>query len=36
MPMISEGSEPATVEVRPSAPLELMWIVHNCEASHEL
>jgi DNA-binding transcriptional ArsR family regulator len=36
MPMISEGSEPARVEVRPSAPLELMWIVHNAEASHEL
>jgi DNA-binding transcriptional ArsR family regulator len=34
--MISEGSEPASVEVRPSAPLELMWIVHNAEASHEL
>jgi DNA-binding transcriptional ArsR family regulator len=36
MPMISEGSEPASVEVRPSAPLELMWIVHNSEAGHEL
>jgi len=34
--MISEGSEPARVEVRSSAPLELMWIVHNGEASHEL
>lgn len=34
--MISEGSEPARVEVRPSAPLELMWVVHNAEASHEL
>ncbi|HET9410677.1 MAG TPA: metalloregulator ArsR/SmtB family transcription factor [Candidatus Dormibacteraeota bacterium] len=34
--MISEGSEPIRVEVRASAPLELMWIVHNCEAGHEL
>ena len=34
--MISDGSEPAGVKVRPSAPLELMWIVHNGEASHEL
>jgi DNA-binding transcriptional ArsR family regulator len=36
MPMISEGSEPARVEVRPSAPLELMWIAHDATASHEL
>jgi len=36
MPMISEGSEPARVEVRPSAPLELMWVVHNSGARHEL
>ena len=34
--MISEGSEPASVTVRPSAPLELMWLVHDCEASHPL
>ena len=36
MPMISEGSEPASVLVRPSAPLELMWLVHDCEAGHPL
>ncbi len=36
MPMISEGAEAPRVEVRASAPLELMWIVHDCEAGHEL
>jgi DNA-binding transcriptional ArsR family regulator len=36
MPMISERVEAPRVEVRPSAPLELMWIVHDCEASHQL
>ena len=36
MPMISEGSEPPRVEVRPSAPLELMWVIHNAQAGHEL
>src|SRR6266513_1064463 len=36
MPMISDGLEAPRVQVRPSAPLELMWIVHDCEASHEL
>src|SRR5260221_8125846 len=36
MPMISDGSEAPRVQVRASAPLELMWIVHDCEAGHEL
>src|SRR5256885_2247930 len=36
MPMISDGSEAPRVQVRGSAPLELMWIVHDCEAGHEL
>src|SRR5437879_6378623 len=36
MPMISEGIEPIPVQVRASAPLELMWLVHDCEASHAL
>jgi DNA-binding transcriptional ArsR family regulator len=36
MPMISEGAEPAPVQVRPSAPLELMWLVHDCEAGRPL
>src|SRR5436305_2868973 len=36
MPMISDGSESPRIQVRASAPLELMWIVHDCEASHPL
>jgi|SRR5581483_5322194 len=36
MPMISEGSDSPAVQVRGSAPLELMWVVHNCEAGHAL
>ena len=36
MPMISEGTETPRIQVRASAPLELMWIVHDCEASHAL
>jgi DNA-binding transcriptional ArsR family regulator len=36
MPMISDGSRTAPIEVRPSAALELMWIFHGCEASHTL
>ena len=36
MPMISDGTEAPRVQVRVSAPLELMWIVHDCEAQHEL
>ena len=36
MPMISEVVEPAPILVRASAPLELMWLVHDCEARHRL
>src|SRR5947209_6820896 len=36
MPMISDGTETPRIQVRPSAPLELMWIVHDCEANHPL
>src|SRR5256885_9083812 len=36
MPMISDAAEAPSLRVRPSAPLELMWIVHDCEASHPL
>ena len=36
MPMISDGTESPRIEVRASAPLELMWIVHDCESNHEL
>jgi DNA-binding transcriptional ArsR family regulator len=36
MPVISEGLESIPVQVRASAPLELMWVVHDCEASHAL
>src|SRR5438270_8971134 len=36
MPMISDGSESPRIQVRASAALELMWIVHDCEASHPL
>ena len=36
MPMISEGVVPAPVQVHASAPLELMWLVHDCEARHAL
>lgn len=36
MPMISDGSQAAPVAVRPSAALELMWVVHDCEAGHDL
>ena len=36
MPMISDGSRAAPIEVRPSAALELMWVFHDCEAGHTL
>jgi len=36
MPMISQGAEPAPALARASAPLELMWLVHDCEARHPL
>jgi DNA-binding transcriptional ArsR family regulator len=34
--MISDGTEAPAIQVRGSAPLELMWIVHDCEAHHVL
>jgi DNA-binding transcriptional ArsR family regulator len=36
MPMVPDGNDPLDIEVRPSAPLELMWIFHDCEAGHAL
>lgn len=36
MPMISDGTRTASVEVRPSAALELMWVFHDCAAGHVL
>lgn len=34
--MISDGTDGPGIQVRGSAPLELMWLVHDCEASHVL
>jgi DNA-binding transcriptional ArsR family regulator len=37
MPILQESSsEPARIKVAASAPLELMWVLHNCEADHIL
>jgi DNA-binding transcriptional ArsR family regulator len=37
MPILQESSsEPAGIKVAASAPLELMWVLHNCEADHAL
>ena len=36
MPMISDGSRTLPVEVRPSAPLELLSVFHDCESKHVL
>ena len=36
MPMTSDSTESERIQVRVSAPLELMWVVHDCEASHIL
>src|SRR5260370_35682885 len=36
MPILEEVGEATQVRVSASAPLELMWILHNFEASHPL
>ena len=36
MPILEEGGETRRVRVSPSAPLELMWVLHNCQAKHAL
>jgi ArsR family transcriptional regulator len=36
MPMLQEPSEAPRIGVRPSAALELMWLLHNCGATHPL
>jgi DNA-binding transcriptional ArsR family regulator len=36
MPILEEISEATRVRVAASAPLELMWILHNLQAKHEL
>jgi len=36
MPALSDNTGRSELKVAASAPLELMWLMHNCEASHEL
>ncbi|HSS92765.1 MAG TPA: hypothetical protein VLR46_02115, partial [Candidatus Dormibacteraeota bacterium] len=36
MPMLEEASEAPRIRVSPSAPLELMWLLHNFQAKHVL
>ena len=36
MPMLQEPTEAPRITVCPSAPLELMWLLHNCGATHPL
>ena len=36
MPALTQNVAPSAVEVAASAPFELMWLLHNCEAQHEL
>src|SRR5712691_2404020 len=37
MPILEEAaSEASRTRVSPSAPLELMWLLHNCQAKHVL
>lgn len=36
MPALTESNVSQRPRVAPSAALELMWLMHNCEASHEL
>ena len=36
MPIQQEPTEAPRIRVSPSAPLELMWLLHNCEATHPL
>jgi DNA-binding transcriptional ArsR family regulator len=36
MPALTESTPSSEITVAPSAPLELMWLMHNSEAGHEL
>ena len=36
MPALTESAGPRAIKVAASAPLELMWLLHNLEADHEL
>ncbi len=36
MPILAEGDGQPTVKVAPAAPFELMWVLHNSEADHDL
>jgi DNA-binding transcriptional ArsR family regulator len=36
MPALTESNVTSEIKVAPSAPLELMWLMHNSEANHEL
>ena len=36
MPILRDGPESTAITVAPSAALELMWVMHNCEAHHML
>src|SRR5579864_5903599 len=36
MPALTESNAPSEVKVAPSAVFELMWLMHNSEATHEL
>lgn len=36
MPILEDGQEPSGVRIAASAPLELMWLLHDCGVKHEL
>jgi len=36
MPILEEPTEAPRIRVSASAPLELMWVLHNCQAKHVL
>jgi DNA-binding transcriptional ArsR family regulator len=36
MPALTDSNATSEIKVAPSAPLELMWLMHNSEANHEL
>lgn len=36
MPILERPSAPTPIRVAASAPLELMWVLHNCQAKHVL
>src|SRR3981081_1830514 len=36
MPIMEEPTEAPRMRISPSAPLELMWILHNLQAKHVL